>query len=285
MLIQQNEQQMSSTAGELVRSMQWSVSRGLKLVQQNYSVPRSISMPGAYDASELVAFIGQKIRGATQFRVTGSLLPKSQAAQQQMFMQMVQAAQGKIDFSPHLASILEGNMEEIVSKERAQERNQRRENQRMVRMQQIPKEQLDELFKDYTQLLQEYSSAAQKMEPKAQELGITPEQILSAQGIKLPTPADVGLTIPPVNEFDRDGEHLDELDGFCTSDAYDNLHPIVKAVFDEHRKLHITKISRQLQAGPPVPVDDKGGASPTRQAGGQNGAGQAPPAGPQMRIQ
>ena len=284
MLIQQNEQQMSGTAGELIRSMQWAVSRALSLVQDNYSIPRTIAMPGAYDSSELVAFIGQKIRGATHFRVTGSLLPKSQAAQQQMFMQMVQASQGKIDFTPHLASILEGNMEEIVSKEQAQAKDQRKENQLMVRMQQIPKQQLDSLWKDYTDLLQKYTQTLQQVEPKANELGITPEAMLQAQGIDLPTPTNVGLAVPPVHEFNRDGNHIEELDSFCTSDAYSNLHPIIKAVLDEHRKLHVAKLARTLSAGPPQPMGDTGGASPTRQNTGSQNGGTNQPSPPQVKI-
>jgi hypothetical protein len=283
MLIQQNEMQVSGTASELVRCMQWSVSRALRLVQDNYSIPRTISMPGAYDAAELHAFIGQKIRGATQFRVTGSLLPKSQAAQQQMFMQMASAAQGRIDFTPHLAAILEGNMEEIVDQETKQRKAQQRENQRMARLQNMAKEKLDELFQDYTELIQKFSQAAAGVEERAKAQNIPPETLMLAAGIKMPTPEDVGVEVPPVREFDRHGDHIHELDMFCCGDAYDGFHPLIKAVIDEHRKRHIQQQGIALAAGPPVPVDDTGGASPTRQNTGENGAGQAPM--PKAQIQ
>lgn len=266
LLIQQNEQQMSGTAGQLVKVIEWGVSRGLKLVAENYSIPRLVASPGISTSVGFDAFVGEKIRGATKYRIQGSLLPRSQAAQASQFMQFYQLSGGKFDASPYLSQFLEGDIDEIISREREQYERQRYEINIMLSL--AKQDGIDEAWKQYEEVRMKYMESVKQLAGQVDN----PIQFLASQGVQEPTLADVGIDLPPVEDFDDDPVHLRAVAQFCSGDAYFKLHPLVKHALFEHRKRHKEQIGRNMSAQQQAEMQLQPGKEP---GGGVNTGGPA----------
>lgn len=251
-----DERQMSIPESELRRVMQWGVSRALRQVEKYYSVPRMINAPGVTDSIEFNAFVGGKLKGATRFHIEGPLLPRSRAAREEQLMKLLQVGGENIDWTLHFSNILDGEVEAIVERERAEQQQQRRENADMIALHQMP--DIDRKWTDFLEMQEKYVSALKKR----------PREQLMAEGIYEPKLKWLGIPLPQVEEGDRHADHLNELDAGKAAAEWKHYHPLVKQAWREHRQDHVSHISRILSAGPPEPIGGAGGggASPGRQA-------------------
>jgi hypothetical protein len=288
---QQNEQQMQGTASQLKAVLQWALSRALRLVERHYVVPRLVDAPGVDDAEGFAAFTGDKLRGCTDLRVKGSLMPRSRDGQLQALMAITQASGGRFDVSDYLPEFMAGDAASILKRLSSQEARQARENRQMAAMGRHPdRDAIWESFQAQRQAFLEALSAARSsgqdpgaergrspgagpqgaLEALSQE-GITPPQItamigqLRARGSGgvpgLPSSATRAQElpqIPAVEDFDRDPVHLAVLDEWACGDGFGALHPLVQQLTREHRQAHITKQARTMQAltqgAPPRPL-------------------------------
>ena len=298
MLIQQTEQQVSGTAAQLQRLIEWSGSRALKLVSRDYIYPRLVNSAGVDDAEEFKAFVGEMIGGATNVRVTGPLTPKSRALQMQTLMQFAGAV-GQ-DIRPYISRFVDGDVQEFINHEEAQAKRQRRENRIMASI--AAEEKAKMVFTDFQKLAEKYSMALKGLQTAVMN-GMAPmgdpKDLLAQRGIMAPKFTDMlreaGIAVPTVEEYDNDAQHLLELDQWSVTDGFEKLPPTVAQVAREHRRDHREKMTQQLVAmgeqsmpepgekGQPSPPKPKGtpGGQPG-QATHHDGGKPATAAGPTM---
>jgi hypothetical protein len=295
LLIQQTEQQLSGTERQLVAVLEWAITRALKLVQKNYILPRLVSAPGVDDSEEFKSFTGDNLGGAHQVRVSGSILPRSRAAQLQTLFQMTQATGGKFDITPWVPGIVEGDLGDFLSDQRADENRASRENRRIAALGRNPEaDKIWQAFQDMRKGYQQALGAAQNG-PPAFPAGVmrvpglpgsgppplSPPEMLAQRGITPPslTPlvGDIGVE---VQDFDNDTDHMRTHDLWRKSDGFDVIHPLVREYAQEHCEAHLSKMSKNLQAmgqqAAPLMPGPQG--APGGQGGGPTSAG--PPPGP-----
>lgn len=269
-LIQQTEQQMSGTEARFVECLEWGVQRALKLVARHYKAPRMVSMPGVDDSEELESFKGEMLRDATEFRINGTLLPKSKAAQIQSIMQLIPVLGEQV--KPYLHKFVDGDLSEWTADQEKQAKKQRRENRAMAILLREPK--VEQIWQDFQAMQQQYADALQMA---AQPVGGEgdpgdPTATLAAAGIQAPNftamLSQAGLPVPQVESHHAHGAHLQQLDNWRVSDGFDKAAPQIKQLAREHEEAHKAAMSSQLMA--------MAGQEPTA---GNQGSPQAAPKG------
>ena len=302
MQIQQSEQQLSGTEAALKVIIEWACTRALNEVSDNYTLPRMVAAPGVDSTAELRAFNGELIRGAHRFRIDGSLLPKSKAAQWQSMMQFIPMLGPEA--RPWIADFLSGDLDEFKSHERANKERQKRENQAMASLASNEKARL--VYKQFKEMLQRYMEAIQKMQamvsmqqdPANAEPGsvggdnkMNNAQMMLAQAMQMPPPKltdmlkAAGLAVPTVEDFDQHEAHIVEMDVWAVSDGYD-VHPeLVKQLAREHKEGHKEMLARNMMVmgggmAPPGSDPSQPQGSPPAEKGEPSPPAQKPPAAP-----
>ena len=308
LLIQQNEQQLSATEAEIVTVYEWGLSRALRLVGENYIIPRLISAPGVGDSEELAAFKGEMLHGAHRFRVTGRVTPKNKALQIQSLMQFAPILGPEI--RPYVGKLVEGDIAEFQQAEEAQRQRQKRKNRMLSGL--AKDETAQAVFADFeaekmllAQALQAAASIPQptqvpgmplmpdQAEPGMEPMGApeppNPMQALAMAGIQPTRLLDMldqaGVPIPRVEEFDNPAQQVAVLDLWCVSEAFEHMPPVVVQATREYRQALLSKQAMSLASlqgmlGPEAPASapaEKGQPSPPREPGTAGGQPAAPP--------
>lgn len=257
-LIQQGEGQLAGPEAELKAITQWTVAEALRNVQWFYTVERTIEMPGIEDEAAFVNFTGSKIQGATAWRITGSMMPRNKAAQQQLFVQFMQYAGPRFDPTPYAAELLEGDYDTIANLEKRQTRKQASENIDIAGLGRLPV--VDQVWQAFTRMRDVYVQAmaelSKRMAGAALDTGIepgaSPQQVMRQMGPPPPRVIDMlssaGFRVPRVIITDRDAMHIRELEDFMTDDAFQHHHPLVQQVALEHLNEHLEQMSRRTAA-------------------------------------
>lgn len=279
-LAQNSETQLSGTASQVASAVEWGLSRSLKLVSKHYVMPRLVSSGGVDDTVELRAFVGSQISGATDVKITASILPKSRALQFQTLMQLAPLV-GQ-DIRPHVARFVEGSYDEFITAEMAQRNRQKRENSLIAALAQFP--QKDQVYQDFLAAQSKFMEAVQL----AAQQGVDPMQLLASQGIQPPQILnmlrDAGVRIPLVEDYDDHAQHLRTLDDWRLSDGFDAVHPMVKQAAREHADQHKKALTGQMVGigkQMPPPGAGAGGSQPAPkgQPSPPKQPGQAPQSG------
>jgi len=278
-LAQNSETQLSGTASQVASTIEWGLSRSLRLVRQYYVIPRLVQTAGVEDGEELTAFVGEMIRDAEDVRITASILPKSRALQFQTLMQLAPLIGN--DIRPYVARFVEGSYDEFLSSETSQRDKQKRENRQIGALGKL--QQRDQVWMDFTQTQAQYTQAINM----AASSGGDPIATLGQSGISPPSLTtylrDAGIQVPTVEDFDDHAGHLRALDLWRLSDGYDAIHPLVKQAAREHAADHKKMLAGTLTSmgaqtppemtqgqgsapapkGQPSPPKDKGMSSQT----------------------
>jgi hypothetical protein len=251
-----SEGQLGGTESEFQENVQWAVSEALMNVHYFFTMERKVELPGMDDQAEFQAFKNTTIAGATTFRIKGSVLPKNKAAQQQMLLQFMQYAGPRFDPTPFAAEILEGDVETIVSMERAQGRKQESENLMLAALGALP--DADRVWETFTMMrdayVQAYMGIARQMTQAAQETGaapaMNPQQVMQLIGPPPPRILDIlgkaGHKVPRVGVSDRDHMHVRSLELFMTNDGFPEEHPLVQQAALEHLNEHLEQQARRV---------------------------------------
>lgn len=295
-LAQANEQSLGGVEAELSRFIGDVGTRILETVHRHYDLPRTLSIPRVNAAHDVVSFNGRMLRGATRVRVTGRVLPRSAAQQQQALMGLAQA--GLIDPKQVAVAQATGGYGVILDRLEAQAEAQRRENQALDLVGKLP--DADQRWADYQELqgkyreLVEYRDQIQAVDPPAAG-EMTVPGLPAAQGVlpelpPAPTLKDVGVDVPPRNEWDVDVEHLAELDARRVQASYAQVHPLAREAYREHAKQHMVAVAENAErearaAAPPAPPGPgpAAGAPPPQATAGP--VDPAPPAPTQVSVQ
>lgn len=261
-LAQNSETQLSGTAAQVANAVEWGLSRSLSLVSKYYIMPRLISSAGVDDTEELRAFVGSQIKGAEDVKITASILPQSRAMQFQTLMQLAPIVGG--DIRPYVARFMEGDYDEFIGAETAQNNRQKRENNALAALAQLS--QRDQVYKDFVELQSKYMEAVNL----AIQKGMDPMATLAASGIQPPQVLvllkDAGVSVPTVEDYDDHARHLRALDEWRLSDGFDAVHPLVKQAAREHGEQHKKALGGQLASmgaqTPPAMGNPGGGSAP-----------------------
>jgi hypothetical protein len=278
-LAQNSETQLSGTATQVASTIEWGLSRSLRLVRQYYVIPRLVQTAGVEDGEELTAFVGEMIRDAEDVRITASILPKSRALQFQTLMQLAPLIGN--DIRPYVARFIEGSYDEFLSSETSQRDKQKRENRQLGALGKL--QERDQVWMDFSQIQSQYTEAINLASTSGQD----PMATLAQSGIQPPSLItylkDAGVKVPVVEDFDDHAAHLRALDLWRLSDGYDAVHPLVKQAAREHAADHKRMLAGTLTSmgvqtppqmgqgqgsapapkGQPSPPKDKGMGNPT----------------------
>jgi hypothetical protein len=279
-----SEGQLGGTEAEFQGNVQWAVGEALQNVHYFFTISRKVELPGVEDQADFERFKNTSIGGATGFRITGSILPVNQAAQQQLLLQFMQYAGPRFDPTPFAAEILEGDVEAIVTMERAQGRKQEGENLALAALGALP--DADRVYEVFTAMrdayVHAYMGVAQRMTDAAHATGMAPamnpQQVMKLIGPPPPRILDIlqnaGHKVPRVAVTDRDHMHIRSLELWMTNDGFNDEKPLVQQAALEHLNEHLDQQARRVQAiagqNPPQMAAATPGAQPA-------GAGAAPP--------
>ncbi len=258
-LIQQDEQQLGGLESQFKGVAEWVVNAVLECIRDNYVVERMLDLPGAENENSFRAFTGAMLTGASRWKITGPVMPKTRAERVQMLMGFMQVAGPRFDPTQFAAEIIEGDVESVVSRTKGDTERQARETNMMLEYAQHP--QVAEVWKTFTEMRDQYAmmlaQLASEMQARSQELGeapVAPEGVLASVGINPPRVLDLvrdlGLPVPEIEASDIAAMHLAEIKKLVDSNSWDGLHPLVKQAIREHRNDHLGSmgIARQIGA-------------------------------------
>lgn len=257
-LVQQGEGQIAGTEAEFTGWLQWTVCEALKNVYYFYSITRQVEMPGVDDAAAFQNFRGSMLGGSTTWRITSSVLPKNKAAQNAMLIQFMQYAGPRFDPTPYAAEILEGDVESLISMERAQGRKQESENDTLFGFETLP--EIDKVWQVFTYIrdayMQAYTALGEQMQSTAMDTGqapqMNPQQVMQSLGPPPPTVTNLllsaGHRVPQVAIVDRDALHIRSLEFAMIDDGFKAHHPLVQQLFTEHLNAHLQQAGRRAAA-------------------------------------
>ncbi|MEQ8914343.1 MAG: hypothetical protein RIE03_18780, partial [Pseudomonadales bacterium] len=294
LMVQQSEQQLASSTAELVGIYEWACSRALKIVHENYILPRAINAPGVSDSLEFLSFTGEMLAGAHRFKVVGSLQPATKAAEMQGIMQFAPLI-GE-DIRPFVSRLISGDTTDFKRADEAQRKRQQRKNRVMSMVATDEKARL--VFENFQQEQQAFSQAMQMAAMQAQMAaqmmpqvampgpdGVpmpppappSPMDLLAARGIRPPSLLDglqqAGVEVPSVEDYDDPMQQMSVLNLWRASEEFERMPPVVQQLAREYGQRLLERMTSQLSA--------MGAQDPSAPVPGQpapSGAGGSPPA-------
>lgn len=238
-LQEQDDTKLSSTYDSIEENMEKMAHLTLCYVKQFWDTPRMIKVTGADQSFDVLAFQGSDLRDNTDIRMeAGSALPTSRAAKQAFVMDLMKL--GFIDPNKGLEVMEIGGINKIYEQIQIDARQAQREN---LRMAQATGEMLEEHHMAEMMKLEQDPVFVQKMQaemimqgPEGNLLDIS--QV--AQGGP-PMPIPIPLIVP-VNSWDDHRLHIEKHNAYRKSQAFENLPPEAKKLFDDHVNEHIQRI-------------------------------------------
>lgn len=236
-LQEQDDTKLSFTYDSIEEGTEKIAYQSLMYVQQFWDTPRQVKTAGQDSSFDVMAFQGSDLRGNTDIRIeSGSALPTSRAAKQAFIMDLMKM--GFIDPQKGLEVMDIGGIDKIYEQLQTDLRQAMRENLKMAQV-------TPQIIAQFTE------ETAQKMaqDPHVAQMIATGQVVVDPQsgtismddGTGNPIPFDVPLVVD-VNNWDNHQVHIQKHNDYRKSQAYDNLTPEAKQLFDEHVQAHIHAI-------------------------------------------
>jgi hypothetical protein len=247
-----------------VRMYEWAIGRALKLVGKFYILPRMISSPGVSDAEEFQSFTGEMLKGASRFKIVGSLQPRSKAAEMEGIRQFAPLLGERL--FPHLGSLIQGDADGLAESLQLDAQRQKRKNRKLASVVADPKSErvyarFQENLQMYVQALQAAAMMPQPMptqvpgmplDPSMAPQPPSPEEQLAARGIQKPRLLGdmraAGIEVPEVEWQDDPLIQLETLRRWALGDAYEKMPEMVKQLTRELQEELVQKAGQQLAA-------------------------------------
>lgn len=236
-LQEQDESKLAHTYHSMEEGMEKVAHLTLNYVSQFWDYPRTVRLVGADGSFDVMAFKGADLRGNDDVRVeSGSALPTSKAAKQAFIMDLMKM--GFIDPNQGLEVMEIGGLGKIYEQIQVDVRQAQRENLRLAAA-------TPELVNQF-------------MESQAMDLQTNPQKYFDpvTQEPKAPTLVDpMGQVqfplMVPVNTWDNHRLHIEIHNKYRKSQAYEQLDPAAKDLFEQHVQQHVAQIVvGQMAAGP-----------------------------------
>lgn len=241
-LQEQDDSKLSYTFDSIEESLEKIAHITLNYVQQFWDTPRKVKVTGADGSFDVMAFEGSQLQGNTDIRIeAGSALPTSKAAKQAFIMDLMKL--GFIDPQKGLEVMEIGGINKIYEQVQTDVRQAQREN---LKMAQATMELIEQSRMEETQKFVE--------SPRGQELVNNGMLMMSPDGSSLldmspvasgeaaqPMPVSIPLLVP-VNTWDDHRIHIERHNNYRKSQAYENLPPEAKQLFEDHVNEHVRAI-------------------------------------------
>lgn len=257
-LQEQDESKLSYTYDSIEEAVEKLGYQALCYVKQYWDTPRKVRVTGEDGSFDVKAFEGSDLRDNTDLRVeAGSALPTSRAAKQAYIMDLMKL--GFIDPQKGLEVLEIGGIQKIYEQIQIDVRQAQRENLKMAQvtpelLAQHKQEKMQELMSD-PKTEQLFVQGLIEIDPQSGDV--------SAMGQVLEFPL-----IVPVNSWDNHRIHIERHNNYRKSQAYDNLSPEAKQLFEDHVNAHIQAIMVGAQGAMGLPPEtlDMSSAPETFQA-------------------
>lgn len=253
--LQEHDESILSTAYDSVEeSIEKTARQTLNMVKDYWTIERTIKVTGIDGSFDAMAFRGSDLRDNTDIRVEGgSALPTSKAAKQAYIMDLM-----KMNFIPPeegLGVLEMGGLNKIYERIQVDIRQVQRENLKMSKINE----------QDVVTHMDEWEAKKQERDPAT----VDPETQSSLEAPPL----------IPVNTYDNHPVHIEYHNRYRKSQAFEILPPHVKAIFEEHVKMHEMVLAGQaaMNANPLDPAAGQGGPEGANMGAEGPGAELQPP--------
>lgn len=238
-LQEQDESKLSYTYDSIEEAVEKLGYQTLCYVKQYWDTPRQVRVVGLDGSFDVMAFQGSDLRDNTDIRVeAGSALPTSRAAKQAFIMDLMKM--GFIDPNKGLEVMEIGGINKIYEQIQVDVRQAQREN---LKMAQATPELLQQ---NHMEQLQKYLQSPEGQQ-KAQNGMIMQGpggDLLDISNITMggpPEPLQLPLLVP-VNSWDDHRTHIERHNAYRKSQAFDQLSPEAKQLFEDHVNGHVRAI-------------------------------------------
>lgn len=254
-LQEQDDSKLSHTFDSVEEALEKVALMTLNYVHQYWDTPRMVKVTGEDGSFDVMAFQGSELHGNTDIRVeAGSALPTSKAAKQAFIMDLMKM--GFIDPTKGLEVMEIGGINKIYEQVQVDVRQAQRENLKMAQANQQIMQQHEE-----EQMLSYLQSPEGQTAMQNQTLMEGPDGTLLDIGPALqggePIPVANELLVP-VNNWDDHRIHIERHNAYRKSQAFENLPPEAKALFDQHVGAHVAAIMEGAQAAMPPEMLEAG---------------------------
>jgi hypothetical protein len=239
-LQEQDDTKLSGTYDNIEEGMEKLAHQTLVYVKQYWDTPRMIKTTGQDQSFDVLTFQGSDLRDNTDIRMeAGSALPTSRAAKQAFVMDLMKM--GFIDPNKGLEVMEIGGINKIYEQVQVDIRQAQREN---LRMSQVTVELLTQHEEAEMMKLEEDPDFQMKMQnqmimqnPNTGELIDISPTLMGGMPIPIEPPL-----IVPVNSWDDHRLHIEQHNKYRKSQAFENLPPEAKELFEAHVNEHVQKI-------------------------------------------
>jgi hypothetical protein len=239
-LQEQDDTKLSGTYDNIEEGMEKLAHQTLVFVKQFWDTPRMIKTTGQDQSFDVLTFQGSDLRDNTDIRMeAGSALPTSRAAKQAFVMDLMKM--GFIDPNKGLEVMEIGGINKIYEQVQVDIRQAQREN---LRMSQVTVELLMQHEQAEMMKLEEDPDFQLKMQnqmimqnPQTGELIDISPTLMGG----MPVPVEPPLIVP-VNSWDDHRLHIEQHNKYRKSQAFENLPPEAKELFEAHVNKHVQAI-------------------------------------------
>lgn len=254
-LQEQDDSKLSHTFDSVEEALEKVALMTLNYVHQYWDTPRMVKVTGEDGSFDVMAFQGSELHGNTDIRVeAGSALPTSKAAKQAFIMDLMKM--GFIDPTKGLEVMEIGGINKIYEQVQVDVRQAQREN---LKMAQATAEILQQHEEE--QMMMYLQSPEGQTAMQNQTLMEGPDGSLLDIGPALqggePIPVANELIVP-VNNWDDHRIHIERHNAYRKSQAFENLPPEAKSLFDQHVQGHVAAIMEGAQAAMPPEMLEAG---------------------------
>lgn len=226
-LQERDETKLSPTFDSLEEGIEKVAHMTLSYVQEYWDEERMIKVTGPDGSFDAMAFKGSDLRGNLDIKMeAGSSMPTSKAAKQALIMDLMKM--GFIDPQKGLEVMDMGGINKIYEQVQTDQRQVQRENLKMSKV-------TAELLQQFEMQQQEAMQAQMVSQP------LDPS---------VPPPA-MPLMVP-VNTWDNHKIHIEQHNNYRKGQAFENLAPEVKALFESHVMQHIQAMGIEMQTMNPA---------------------------------
>lgn len=271
-LQERDESKLSPTFDSLEEAIEKTARLSLIYVKDYWTTERLISVTGPDGSFDVMAFKGSDLGDNVDLRIeAGSSLPISKAAKQALLMDLMKM--GFIDPNKGLEVMDMGGINKIYDQLQTDQRQAQRENLRMSKV-------TDDTMMQYEQ----------QNPPPVDPLTGQP-QIDEQTGEVVKPPL-----IVPVNTWDNHKLHIEYHNQFRKGQAFENLPPVSKELFEQHVQGHLQAMAIEMytqnpqmiaqeQGLPPLPPEQGGPEQPTNPIDQTISKGNPPPTQQQGLMQ
>lgn len=247
-LQEQDDSKLSHTFDSIEEALEKVAFETLNYVHQYWDTPRMVKVTGEDGSFDVMAFLGSDLKGNTDIRIeAGSSLPTSKAAKQAFIMDLMKM--GFIDPNKGLEVMEIGGINKIYEQVQIDVRQAQRENLKMAQAtQELIMQHEQEQFMEFIQTPQGQEAMQNGMLMEGPE-GDLIDASPTLQGMP-PTPVALPLLVP-VNNWDDHRTHIERHNAYRKSQAFENLPPEAKSLFDKHVQGHVAAIMDGAAAAMP----------------------------------